>query len=425
MKKVVIVTTQYPWPIDNGKKVILNGLYQYFKARLPSRGLHWVVVGGNGQRDDGVERIEGVEVKEISGAAGIDKVLSVIFESFLFQRRSIQESIFFSRRIGLDINNYLDEVSPDLVVFDTVRLGQHCLSSFSRVNILYMDDLFSVRYTRMLAVIDQGVQLGGAALGNFRKFLPVGVANVIAKSNFLQKLLLKFERRMIKKSEIFQAQRFDAALLLNDAEATSLRDVCGSHVHTMTPWLQFDRPAVERAYDGRPRFVFLGALNIPHNEVGLLTFLETAFPKFLARHPDAELLVVGKSPTPRLIAAIDNHKNVKLLGFVEDLDGLLASCCGMVIPLVFGSGVKLKTLEAIARGVPVVTTEFGSEGIPLEHGVNCFLENNVDGFDSWMDFLVDPVINHKISSSALVMFNSVYSREPVFKNYDLMFGVKK
>ena len=105
-------------------------------------------------------------------------------------------------------------------------------------------------------------------------------------------------------------------------------------------------------------------LSIAHNDDGLSWFLRDGMPELLRLHPDAVLHVIGRGASPQVVALAEEHgDSVRLHGYVEDLDALVGSCCAMVNVLRFGSGVKIKVLDALARGLPVVTTEVGAEGI--------------------------------------------------------------
>ena len=111
--------------------------------------------------------------------------------------------------------------------------------------------------------------------------------------------------------------------------------------------------------------MFVGGLNFPPNRDGLTWFLRECREPVLRAMPDFRLLLVGRgSDTPPLEAAAWG-RHVEPLGWVEDLDDVLLSAAGMVSPLRMGSGVKIKVLEALARGLPVVATPQGVLGLDV------------------------------------------------------------
>jgi len=107
------------------------------------------------------------------------------------------------------------------------------------------------------------------------------------------------------------------------------------------------------------RCLFVAANNLANRE-GLLWFLENAWPKVRAAHPAAQLHICGTICKALTI----NEPGVELLGFVDSLDALYEEASVVIVPLLRGSGVKIKLMEAIARGKACVSTPIGAEGVP-------------------------------------------------------------
>jgi O-antigen biosynthesis protein len=95
--------------------------------------------------------------------------------------------------------------------------------------------------------------------------------------------------------------------------------------------------------------------------------------------PQARLLVAGSDPPPRHAFA-DPANAIDLLGFVEDIQPLFASCALFICPIRSGSGVRVKLLEAFATGIPVVSTTLGAEGLAREDGEFCALADDAESF---------------------------------------------
>ena len=80
-------------------------------------------------------------------------------------------------------------------------------------------------------------------------------------------------------------------------------------------------------------------------------------------HPGARLRLVGRGASPRLESIVGQLDTVVTTGFVDDLEAEYGAASLAVVPLRRGAGVKFKTIEALLRGVPVVATPVGAEGI--------------------------------------------------------------
>jgi glycosyltransferase involved in cell wall biosynthesis len=114
--------------------------------------------------------------------------------------------------------------------------------------------------------------------------------------------------------------------------------------------------------------LFVGSLEWRPNLDGVVQLLDHVFPQVRAHEPGARLLLVGRNPPAWLHARAAATAGVELHGSVPDVRPFLARAGMLVVPLRIGGGSRLKILEALAAGVPVVSTRVGAEGLDLEPG---------------------------------------------------------
>jgi len=112
-----------------------------------------------------------------------------------------------------------------------------------------------------------------------------------------------------------------------------------------------------------PELLFTGTMDYRPNVDAMLWFGETILPRLRQARPDLRCLVVGKAPDPRLRALAARQPGLVVTGAVADVQPYLARAAVYVVPMRMGSGTRLKVLEALAAGVPVVSTRLGMEGI--------------------------------------------------------------
>ncbi|MCS6951459.1 MAG: glycosyltransferase [Bryobacterales bacterium] len=124
--------------------------------------------------------------------------------------------------------------------------------------------------------------------------------------------------------------------------------------------------------------LFVGSFRHLPNQAGLSWFLEQVLPLVTRARPEARLVVAGSDPPPVYIFPDPDH--VELLGCVPDVREPLGRYAVFVCPVLFGSGVRVKLLEAFAAGIPVVSTRLGAEGLAERDGELCALADDAETF---------------------------------------------
>jgi GT2 family glycosyltransferase len=152
---------------------------------------------------------------------------------------------------------------------------------------------------------------------------------------------------------------------------------------------------VER-YDFEPggrkpgTLLFLGSFRHAPNAEALAWLVQHCFRRIIARRPDAKLTVIGSDPPPRH-SMPDFGPNIEILGFVEDIRSPLRESALFLCPILSGSGVRVKLLEAFAAGIPVVSTTIGAEGLASKDGDFCSIADDPAEFaDKVVHFLDHP-----------------------------------
>jgi glycosyltransferase involved in cell wall biosynthesis len=125
--------------------------------------------------------------------------------------------------------------------------------------------------------------------------------------------------------------------------------------------------------------LFLGSFRHLPNHQALEWFTRRVLPLVLQRAPDARLVIVGHDPPPQH-SLPDFGEAIELRGFVEDVRQPLASYAVFVCPILSGSGMRVKLLEAFAAGIPVVSTRLGAEGLTAKDGDVCALADSPQEF---------------------------------------------
>ncbi|MBT3288201.1 MAG: glycosyltransferase [Victivallales bacterium] len=126
--------------------------------------------------------------------------------------------------------------------------------------------------------------------------------------------------------------------------------------------------------------VFLGSMDWMPNIDAVQWFVQQIYPLVCERLPNATLSIVGRRPDPSVLALGKADATIKVTGTVPDVRPYLAEGSVCVVPLRAGGGTRIKIFEAMAAGIPVVSTRIGAEGLPVEDGTHCFLADDPRAF---------------------------------------------
>jgi len=163
------------------------------------------------------------------------------------------------------------------------------------------------------------------------------------------------------------ARSYDWVTAVTKSDATRLRTDYGIPNVTVVPNgvdTDYFTPTGEAAEPGL--VVFTGAMDYAPNDDAARYFLKAIWPLIRQRVPAAHFSVVGRRPSPSLCALAKRADHVEVTGAVPDVRPYLARASVVVVPLRMGGGSRLKILEAMAMGRPVVATTVGAEGLDLE-----------------------------------------------------------
>src|SRR5438093_1725277 len=111
--------------------------------------------------------------------------------------------------------------------------------------------------------------------------------------------------------------------------------------------------------------VFTGSLDWIPNEDAVRYCVEEILPRIRQAVPDATLTVVGRNPSPALIALGQREPGLLVTGRVDDVRPYMERAALYIVPLRIGGGTRLKIFEAMAMGLPVISTRVGAEGLPV------------------------------------------------------------
>ena len=150
-----------------------------------------------------------------------------------------------------------------------------------------------------------------------------------------------------------------------------------------------------------PSVFHIGSLEWAPNQEGLLWFVEKCWPKIHAKFPELKFYIAGRQAPEWLIRRF-NAPNIVFLGEVEDAHSFINSKAVMVVPLFSGSGMRIKIIEGMALGKPIVTTPIGTEGISTQSEKNIIIADGEREFIDGVERLItNKELFHEIGGNAI------------------------
>ncbi len=163
-----------------------------------------------------------------------------------------------------------------------------------------------------------------------------------------------------------------------------------------------ERPPIDH-----PVVMFIGLLRYEPNLDAAAYLVETILPLVQRRHPDVELRLVGRHDHE--LTSLGRVDGVTVVGFVDVIEDELAKADVIAAPIRFGSGTRVKLLEAFATEVPAVTTPLGCEGLDVEHGVHLLVADDPVAFaDSVCRLLDDRELAARLTAAGHDLWATTY-----------------
>jgi polysaccharide biosynthesis protein PslH len=247
------------------------------------------------------------------------------------------------------------------------------------VDVVYIDHLGMARYLPLVkkvrpkarVILDQH----NVESDFFKQFAEKqrGPKRLVAKAE--AGCAVRFERRVM--------QAADAIVAISSEDAKHFRALAAVEPYVVPVVLPFERRT--RTAPSKPHLCYVGNLRWHPNVAGLDWFCQKVWHKVRELVPDATLEIAGIGLKPDASGKLPVPEawrvpGVETVGFLEDLEPLYARSVAMAAPVFGGSGVRLKLLEGLRAGIPVVTTSDGAFGLPLEDGREMLIADDETGF---------------------------------------------
>ncbi|HUN07083.1 MAG TPA: glycosyltransferase [Aggregatilineales bacterium] len=386
--RVLLLTQVLPYPPDSGPKIKTYHVIKYLAQR------HRVTLVAFVRDTDKPEYIahlktlcERVITVPIQRAASRDLV-------FLGKSLLSGQPWMMLRDERPEMRAALAELAAtsqfDIVHADQLNMGQYALPFPSGRKVLDLHNALWVLYKRM--------------------------SEAQAFTNPMKYLLMR-DWPLLKRYEAEMCRRFDAVTAVSEEDKAALIEAGAPSAMTVIPIaVDLDsQPYIERQPKG-PHIIHIGTMYWPANINAINWFLDAIYPLIKARLPEVRCTLIGARPPESIIERAKADPSLTVTGYVDDPLPYLQDASMMIVPLKAGGGMRVKILNALAQGIPMVTTTVGCEGIAVTPDKDILIADEPAAFaEASLRLLTDADLNQRISQNG---------RDMVMRRYDYREAVK-
>ena len=232
----------------------------------------------------------------------------------------------------------------------------------------YYPDIVVLEWTQTLLAADAFRQL-------FPKALFIGIEHDVAflrlsrqyaAAGGFNKIKELLRYLSLRKKELGSLELLDMVVPLNNKDRGVLIEngVASEIIHVIAPYFM-NYNDVTYNPDSRT-ILFFGAMDRPENYKSIIWFIDRVFTPYLT--DSFNLCIAGSKPHESLFSYAS--EKIKITGFIPDIRSCFGSCVCKVVPLLQGGGIKVKVLEAMSTGIPVLANTIAIEGIPAQNGIH-------------------------------------------------------
>ena len=361
--RVLLLTPRLPWPPLDGGRVAMARLAE----ALVRAGAEVEVLSLNPRKHRGV-------------AAGplpvhaVDIDTARVIAPLLSRKAPFVVARFISAEFEDALGTTLDRFQPDIVQVESPFL------------LPYLD--------RIRAQTNAPVVLRSL---NVEFTIWEGLARI--ERNRLRRFALNRIAFSLRAYELREMEQCDAIVPISDADADQFRALgCTRPMHVVPCGVMLPDPG--DVVPSPLRVGFMGSLDFLPNQQAVTWILDELWPRVIAQLPDARLAIAGRS-TPDWLQRRALDPSVELLGEIADAAAFIRSVSVFIAPLFAGGGMRIKVLDAMSLGKPVVATALGAGGIDVQAGRDVLLAEDAISFaDAIVRLLREPDTAAKLGAAA-------------------------
>jgi glycosyltransferase involved in cell wall biosynthesis len=241
----------------------------------------------------------------------------------------------------------------------------------------------------------------------------------------LKRRLLGRDWQLLKRYEGQVCRDFDAVLAVSEEDRAALQKAAGKAVDvTVIPIaIDTDEVSVVNRRAGADHIIHVGTMYWPPNIDGIRWFIHEVYPHIRAKRPNVVFDVIGARPPQEIVNLSGDGTGINVTGYVDDPTPYLEQAGVMVVPLRAGGGMRVKILNALAQGLPIVSTSLGCEGIAVTHDQSILIADSPPDFaEAVLRVLADPELAIQLGDNGRCLMEQQYDYRRACLPLEIVYG---
>ena len=379
--KILLLCNKPPYPASEGGPMAMNSII----TGLLEAGHQVKILAVNSEKFNIKESNIPDEYRKKTGIELIDVDLSIRpLKAFtnLFTRKSYHVERFISKEFRERIIKVLEKEQFDVVQLEMLYMAP------------YVDDI-RAHSKAMIVLRAHNVEHK--------------IWERIAKETkfFIKRWYINHLAKTLKEYELNALETVDGIAAITRKDAAFFRKYCSKPIIDIPFGVYPEEFTPKYEIEGKPKFYHIGSMNWMPNVEGIHWFIDEVLPKTVEKVPNFVYHLAGRNMPEWLTTMKDPHINV--IGEVPDAKEFVTHHDVAIVPLLSGSGIRIKIIESMALGKTVITTRVGAEGILYDEEVNIIIaENKAKMVEAIRSLNENPEVAVRIGQAARKLVEETY-----------------
>jgi len=385
-QKIIVITSRFPFPLEKGDKL---RIYHQIKHLSTEHEIHLISLNTEGKiAQKNINQLNQYCAKiHIINLTATTRMFNLI-KSFLIHE-PLQVGYFYSKKAHNKIKLIIKKTEPEWCYAQLIRTAKYVQDE--KHNVIDYMDAFSK-----------------------------GIERRIKKFPLLMQPFIKREYEITRKYEKAIFNHFTHHTIITKNDRNYINHVNMNKIHIIpngvdTNYFKPDQIKKSKKFD----IIFVGNMNYPPNIEAAIYLCKKILPIIRKKYSECNVLIGGASPHRRIKKL--KNKNISISGWVDDIREVYSSGKIFVAPMFMGTGLQNKLLEAMAMGVPCITTKLANEALLANSSQIIIAKNEWEFAEACVKILTNHKLANNLKNEGLKFVKEKYEWRSINNKLNLLF----